>query len=148
MILDIDVLMQEWIDDAAINRTDADLDLLNIPNLHAKYSAQLIRHNAALRIKRIEFNELLRVKNNYYSGNMNNKKELDTRGWEPFSYIPKGKNDLDSYLNSDKDLNALKEKLGKHEDAINFCEMVVKEISNRTWQIKAYLDYSKYKLGN
>jgi hypothetical protein len=140
--------MDQWTEDAKVNRIDPDKDILNIPNLHAKYSSQLVTHNSALRIKRIQFAELLRVKTHYYSGNLNNKKDLDTRGWEPFQFTTKGKSDLDSYINADKELNDLKEKIGAHEDAISFCELVCKEISNRTWQIKSYLDYSKFKIGN
>lgn len=146
-IIDLELLIEAWEEDSVVDKKDPDSDILRIPNLHSKYASQLIAHNSALRKKRVEFNELLRIKHHYYSGKLNNKEDLAAHNWEPFQYTVKGKTDIDSYINADPDLNALKVNIGMHEDAINFCEMVVKELSNRTWQIKAYLDYSKYKLG-
>jgi hypothetical protein len=148
ILIELNDLVDQWVDDAKVNRIDPDRDILNIPNLHSKYASQIVLHNAALRVKRICYKELLRVKTHYYSGNLNNKKDLADRNWEPFVYTTKGKTDIESYLAADPDLNKSIEAMGMHEDSINFCELVVKEISNRTWQIKSYLDYSKYKLGN
>ena len=91
---------------------------------------------------------MLRIKTHYYSGNLNNKQDLAKHNWEPFQYIPKGKNDTESYLNADPELNKLKIEIGASDDCISFCEMIVKELNARTYQIRSWLDFQKYKLGH
>jgi hypothetical protein len=148
MLLNLEQLIQNWETDSAIDKTNPDNDLLKIPNLHSKYAAQFVRHTSTVRKLRVTYNELLRIKTHYYSGNLNNKQDLARYNYEPFNYVPKGKNDIDSYLNADPELNKIKLEIGEHDDAISFCEMIVKEIGARTFQIRSWLDYSKYKMGH
>lgn len=147
MLYTLDELIDNWENDSIINKTDIEGDLLKIPNLHAKYASQFVLHTREVRKARVTYNELLRIKTHYYSGNMNNKADLSKHNWEPFQYTIKGKNDIDSYLNADPELNKMKLKVGEHDDCISFCEMVVKEIGARTYQIRSYLDFEKYKQG-
>jgi hypothetical protein len=140
-------LIISWEEDAKPNKTDPENDLLKLPNLHSKYASQLVIHSQALRKARARKAEMLRLKTDYYQGNLNNKKDIDTTGWEPFPYKLKSKSDLDTHLSADKDLAKIEEEIGVHEDAMNFCQLVCYQVHDRSISIKAYLDYAKYKLG-
>jgi hypothetical protein len=138
-------LVEQWKNDSKINKIDPDKDLLTIPNLHSKYAAELVAHSAALKQKTRALTSLTKVKWLYFMGKLD-QKELKERGWEPFQFILKG--DVNIYLDADSEILALKEVVDAHEDAIEFCKMIVKQISDRTWQIKSYLDYAKYTVGS
>jgi len=51
------------------------------------------------------------------------------------------------YLDGDDDLNKLKRKKAYHEEAANFCTNVMKELNNRTWQLKEYMGWEKFIQG-
>ena len=48
---------------------------------------------------------------------------------------------------SDDDLNKLKRKQAYHEEAANFCTNVMKELNNRTWQLREYMGWEKFIQG-
>ncbi len=137
-------LVKHWEADAKVNETEPGSELLRIPNLHAKYAHQLVAHNLAIKAKMFSYNTLKKVKWEYYNGKLD-QTELEKRGWEPFRFVLKG--DLSVYLEADTDLTNIKSKIAIHEEAVNFCGMVMKEISNRTWQLKTFIDYEKFIRG-
>jgi hypothetical protein len=147
-LLTLDEVIEQWEHDAVPNKIDPDMDLLDNPRLHSKYASQVVLHKRERDKKQIEYSELLKIKTDYYSGRMNNKKELDTRNWEPFSYTIKGKDDLFTYLSADSELNAIKTKINDHNNTIDMCEMIVKAINNRSFEINGYLGFAKYKVGS
>ena len=51
------------------------------------------------------------------------------------------------YLDGDDDLNKLKRKKTYHEESANFCTNVMKELNNRTWQLKEYMGWEKFIQG-
>jgi hypothetical protein len=148
--LALDKLIEQWKADASINKIDPDKDLLNIPNLHAKYAAELVAHSTALKKKTREFLTLKKTRTLYYTGKMS-QEDLEMFGLKPFPHVVKGtfmKGDVNVWLDGDHDLNALKATLDDHEEAIELCKMIIKQINDRTYQIRGYLDYSKYLLGH
>ena len=52
--------------------------------------------------------------------------------------------DLSHYLDSDAELNNILLKKVMHEEIVDFCKAVVKELGNRTYQIKAYMDWERF----
>jgi len=65
--------------------------------------------------------------------------------WEPFRFTLKS--DMQVYLDGDEDLNKMKRKKAYHEEAANFCTNVMKELNNRTWQLKEYMGWEKFIQG-
>ena len=80
----------------------------------------------------------------YYNGKLD-QDELDKLGWEPFRFTLKS--DIQVYLDGDDDLVKLKRKKTYHEEAAKFCEYVMKELNNRTWQLKEYMGWEKFIQG-
>lgn len=134
-------LIQEWEKDAPINETEPAKELLRVPNLHAKYTQQLVLHNFALKAKTANFFRLRKTKIDYYSGRMTNE-ELRKFGWEQFQFVLK--NDIQTYIDADEDLQKIKASMAGHEEASKLAEMIVRELNSRTYQLRAYIDWQKF----
>ncbi len=141
----LDELMTSWEKDAKVNSTEPSTEILRIPNLHAKYNKWLSLHNLAVKRASIEYSQLRKVKWAYYTGKMD-ADELSKYGWEPFSFVLKS--DISVYIEGDEDLARLQKKKAYHEEAANFCINCMKEISNRTWQLKEYMAWERFIAGS
>ena len=137
-------IISMWEADAKVDATEPGKEIIKIPNLHAKYARQLTTHSTAMKARWFKYNSLKKVKYEYYSGKMDHV-ELTKRGWEPFRFVLKG--DINTYIDADPDLLEIKAHIIMHEEAISLCGMVMKELSNRTWQIKEYMGWEKFIAG-
>lgn len=141
----LEKLIEQWEIDAKVNETEPGKEIAKIPSLHAKYARQMVAHSLGIKAKNISYHSLKKVKFEYYTGKMD-QAELTKRGWEPFRFLLKG--DVNVYLDADTDLTDIKAKIALHEEAMNFSGMVVKELNNRTWQLKAFMDWEKFIAGS
>jgi hypothetical protein len=94
----------------------------------------------------IELSKLRKLKVDYYMGKLD-KQQLDQLGWAPMQWVIRHSSDLQIYMDADADLNKMIAKRALHEEAVNFCQMVCKQTSDRTWQIKAAIDWEKFAGG-
>lgn len=145
--VNIDDLMEEWSKDASIDETEPGRELVKIPNLHAKYLRIMTHHNLVVKKLMSDYHKLRRVMWEYYTGDLNNPEDLEKYGFDP---NPKKilRADIPTYLDSDPQLNNILLKKVVHEEIVEFCKSVLKEINNRTWQLKTYIDYEKFIGGN
>jgi hypothetical protein len=140
----LEFLLTEWEKDAVINNLDPGRELLRIPILHAKYNKFLTLHNLASKRQALELDRMRKIKWAYYSGKMD-KEELDKYGWQPFPFVLK--TDINAYLDGDIDIGSIKKKKSYHEEASSFCVYVMKELNNRTWQLKEYMAWERFQSG-
>jgi uncharacterized protein YlaI len=141
----IESILTEWEKDSVIDRTEPGKELLNIPKLHSKYLGALVKHRIAKHKRMSEYNRIKRVKYEYYSGKMD-EEQLKEYGWEPFRYVLKS--DITNYIEADADLIKILEKKAYHEEVISVCEAIMKELGQRTWQLKEYCGWEKFIAGN
>jgi hypothetical protein len=141
--VNIDVLTEEWIKDAAYDETEPQKAIANIPKLHAKYLRIMTHHNLTVKKLLSEYNFQRKIKWEYYSGDLNNPEDLERYKLEPM--VKKVlRADLQHYLDSDPELNNILLKKVMHEEIVEFCKSVLKELNNRTWQIKSYMDWERF----
>lgn len=140
-LLKLEELIASWEKDSMIDDTEPAKELLRVPNLHAKYSQQLVMHNLALKAKNANYYRLRKTKTDYYAGRLS-REELAKLGWEPFQFVLK--NDMLTYMDADEDLLKIKASMAVHEEASKFCEMIVRELNSRTYQLRAYIDWQKF----
>ena len=141
--VNIDALSEEWINDAAFDETEPQKAIANIPKLHAKYLRIMTHHNLVVKKFMYEYNSRRKIKFEYYSGDLNNPEDLAKYGLEPM--VKKVlRSDLSHYLDSDSELNNILLKKVMHEEVVEFCKSVLKELNNRTWQLKSYMDWEKF----
>jgi Recombination, repair and ssDNA binding protein UvsY len=138
-------LVDMWQKDSVVDSTEPGVDMLRIPQLHSKYCTQITAHTIALKMKRFDLAKKKKLKIDYYSGRLNGTQQLKDLGWEPFPFVLK--TDINSYLESDDDLIDIQKKMINNEEAITFCTAVCKEINNRTWQIKEFMAWQRFQVG-
>jgi hypothetical protein len=143
---ELDKMMDEWANDARIDEIELGRESIKTPMLHAKYVRHLTKNS--LRVKRLhgEYDRMRGLKSLWLSGKMS-KEELDEQGWKQNLLTIKLKADHEMALAGDPDLIAILMKRAYHEEVVDFCRAVLKELNNRTWQIKTAVDFRRFTEG-
>ena len=80
---------------------------------------------------------------NYYSG----KASAEVYVENPFPYKVREKDALQRYIEADEKLNAIDMKIRYYDVMLKFLEEVIKNISNRTFQIKNAIEWHRFQAG-
>ena len=75
------------------------------------------------------------------------KASADIYKEEPFPYKIRDKDDLKIYLEADERLSKVKLKIEYYDMTLKFCEEILKQISNRTYQIKNAIEWRRFTAG-
>jgi hypothetical protein len=140
----LDELLSMWAKDAEIDRTEPGKALLDIPKLHSKYLNILSSHRLAIRDAEFKYSRMKKIKWEYYTGKMDDE-DLKKYGWEPFPFTLKS--DITTYLEADEDLNRYLAQKRMHEEIVDVCQSIMKELGNRTWELKSFIDWEKFIQG-
>lgn len=140
----LDELLQMWTEDSQIDRTEPGKALLDIPKLHSKYLNILSRHRLLSKESEFKYNKMKRLKWEYYTGKLDSD-VLKKYGWEQFPYTLKS--DINTYLESDDDLNKCIAAKLMHDEIVDVCQSILKELNNRTWELKSFIDWEKFIQG-
>jgi hypothetical protein len=140
----LDEIMNEWIKDANVDRTEPGKAMLDIPKLHAKYLNILSHHKYQLQDLEFKYNRMKKIKWEYYTGKMSNE-DLKKHGWEPFPFVLKS--DIATYMDADEDMNKYLASRRMNEQIISYCESVLKELHSRTFQLKSLIDWERFIQG-
>ena len=130
--------------DTQMDGTELDIESIKLPQLHNKYLNILQDEKLVLRKLISDKNRLFRLKW-YYNGKMD-KDALDELGWEPFQ-LNILKKDIDIYLNSDKELSMVQDRISYQEVKLEFLEEILKELNNRHWKIRNAIEWRKFTSG-
>lgn len=142
--MSLEALLEMWDKDSVVDKTDPSKEILRIPNVHAKYVRQLVAQNLALKKCEMEYARMKKLKWEYYQGKMD-QDELKKYGWEPFGFILK--NDITTYIDADTDLAKIQARKILFQQGIDACNLILKEINNRTWQVKEFMGWEKFIQG-
>jgi hypothetical protein len=144
--VNIDDLMEMWSTDSKVDETEPSRELAKISSLHAKYLRILTHHNLVSKKLQSDYTIRKKIKWEYYNGDLNNPEDLETYKLQPL--LKKiMRQDIPIYLDSDPDLNNLLMKKVLHQEIVDFCSSVLKEINNRTWQLRSFIEWEKYTSG-
>jgi lysyl-tRNA synthetase class II len=142
----IDILMEEWSKDSIIDETEPGRELIKISKTHSKYLNIMSHHNLIVKKLTIDYNKLKKIKWEYYSGDLNNPEDLEQYGLEP--WVKKTlRQDIPMYIDSDKELNNILLKRVIHQEIVDYCQSIIKELNSRTWQLKSFIDWEKFTSG-
>lgn len=143
MQVTIDELMKMWTEDAVIDATEPGRELLRIPSIHSKYVRIMSHHNLLVKTLTTTYNKKKKIKWEYFSGDLNNPEDLETYGLEP--WLKKLlRTDIPMYIDADKELTDILLKRAIHEEIVDFCKAVIRELNNRTYQLRSYIDYERF----
>jgi hypothetical protein len=141
----IDELRSHAEKDLSFDNTELDRESLRIPQLHNKYLNFLSDERLVLKGFQMEYDKLCRLKWEYYTGKMDSQ-QLAEHGWQPFM-LRILKQDVDLYMNSDDDILAVKAKIERQKEKVDYLESILKGIMNRHWQIRSAIDWRKFTSG-
>lgn len=145
-ILNIDDINSSWDHDVTdvVHSLVLDESSLKIPKLHSKY-VKFWSEQSVIQLKLSNtLDQLVKEKYDYYSG----KASSEVYRLNPFDLKLKTKEAINSYVYTDKDICALKEKLNYLQIVIQLLEKIIKEISQFGYHIRSAIDYQKFTAGN
>lgn len=140
-----DDISEVWAIDCKIDETNLAGESKRIPELHSKYYSMYYKE--ALRVKKLKYDykELELAKREYYDGSMA-EEDLRDRGWKPF--LKKViRQDMDKFVQADKDIIAMSLKIDYHSTRANFLEDIIKTIHSRNFVVKNMIDILKFQHG-
>lgn len=140
----IDDLLEMWRQDCDIDKTEPDRELLNIPKYHSKYLDILSRHRMLSKEAEFKYNKMKRLKWEYYTGKLDDD-QLEKYGWEPFPFVLKS--EITTYLESDDDLNKFIAQKAVHDEIVELCHNILKELNSRTYQLRDFISWQKFIQG-
>ena len=141
--MNLDDIQCMWEKDSQLDKDNLHDESLNIPVLHAKYH-ELFNNTLLLRKKAEQQRKNIRHERyEYFSG----KADPDVYVENPFPKKIRDKDTMQKYLDADEKLSQINLKIDYYETQLNYIESVLKQISNRTYQIKNAIEWSKFIAG-
>ena len=141
----LEEIQQQWERDSCIDRTELGEESLRIPQLHSKYYQIYSTERSMLRQLEYKMINLKRSKYEWYAGTIS-EEELKEKNWEP-NPLKILRSDIPMYLESDEEIVNLNVKLEFQRDKVEFVESIIKSLPSRGYQIKAAIDWEKFKVG-
>lgn len=145
--VNIEALLEMWSTDSKLNETEAARELAKIPNLHAKYLTIVSYHNLVIKKLTYDYNTMKKIKWEYYSGDLNNPEDLKKYNWEPWQKRVL-RQDMSIYLDADDDLNTILKKKVIHQEIVDVCNSILKELQNRTYQLSNIVKWTTFYAGS
>ena len=141
--ISLETIQGMWGNDSNLNQDELDTESLKVPQLHAKYY-ELYNTILLLRKKaEQQYSGILLDRRKFYMG----KAETQVYIEEPFPYKVRDKEDLKLYLDVDEKLSKVKLKIDYYDTMLRYLEEILKQISNRTYQIKNAIEWRRFTAG-
>ena len=142
-MIDLPGIQQMWEKDSKIDIDDLHTESLNIPILHAKYydlynNLMLLRKKAEQQKKNVRHERY-----EYYSG----KADPDVYIKDPFPKKIRDKDTMTKYLDADERLSTVSMKIEYYDVMLRYLEEILKQIGNRTYQIKNSIEFMRFSSG-
>jgi len=139
-------IFTEWEKDSKVDLYNLSQESIKIPKLHHKYYEMFSKERLILRRMEGDFKILARNKHDWYSGTLDEDtlRELE---WEP--YLQKiMRSDVSTFVDSDSDIIQYNLKLALQREKVELLESIIKSLTNRGFQIKAAIDFERFKAGS
>ena len=141
--MNLDKIQEMWQKDSVIDPDNLHDESLKIPQLHSKYytlynTITLLREKA-----RDSYNRIRLERYNYYTG----KADPEVYEKEPFPYKVREKDAIQRHLEADEKLTTIDLKIRYYDATLKFLEEIIKNVSNRTFQIKNAIEWNRFQAG-
>ena len=141
--MDIEKIQNMWAEDAKIDPDNLHDESLKIPQLHAKYytiynTISLLRERA-----KESYNKIRLERYNFYTG----KATAEVYAEEPFPYKVREKDAIQRHLDADERLTTVDLKIRYYDATLKFLEEIIRNVSNRTYQIKNAIEWNRFQAG-
>ena len=141
--MNLDQIQEMWQKDSVIDPDNLHDESLKIPQLHSKYytvynTITLLREKA-----KEQYNKTRLERYNFYTG----KAEPEVYAEEPFPYKVREKDAIQRHLDADERLSKINLKIKYYDTTLKFLEEIIRNVSNRTYQIKNAIEWHKFQSG-
>ena len=142
-MIDLNEIQSMWEKDSKIDPDNLHIESLNIPILHAKYhdlynNLILLRKKAEQQRKNIRHERY-----EYFSG----KADPEVYVENPFGKKIRDKDTMTKYLDADEKLSSSSLKIDYYDTMLVYIESILKQITNRTYQIKNAIEFMRFSSG-
>ena len=142
-MINLDKIQSMWQEDCKIDIDNMHEESIKVPQLHSKYH-EILNNLILLRTKAQKIQKSVRHERyEYYSG----KADPEVYEIEPFPKKVRDKDALIRYMDADDRVSDANLKVEYYDVMINFTESILKQISNRTYQIKNSIEWHKFQAG-
>ena len=131
-----------WETDSKIDSVDLKGESLKIPQLHQKYFKILNQEILTFKYLESQQNIIRKKLWAYYTGisiDENKNQVFPVKKGQKFT-----KDDINAFIDGDQEYQNTKLKMEYHEQIIKYLESIIKEISQRTWNIKNAIEWHKF----
>ena len=142
-MINLDKIQSMWQEDCKIDIDNMHEESIKVPQLHSKYH-EILNNLILLRTKAQKIQKNVRHERyEYYFG----KADPDVYEREPFPKKVRDKDALIRYMDADDRVSEANLKVEYYDVMINYTESILKQISNRTYQIKNSIEWHKFQAG-
>ena len=142
-MINLDKIQSMWQEDCKIDIDNMHEESIKVPQLHSKYH-EILNNLILLRTKAQKIEKSVRHERyEYYSG----KADPEVYEKEPFPKKVRDKEALIRYMDADDRVSDANLKVEYYDVMINYTESILKQISNRTYQIKNSIEWHKFQAG-
>ena len=142
-MINLDKIQSMWQEDCKIDIDNMHEESIKVPQLQSKYH-EILNNLILLRTKAQKIQKNVRHERyEYYSG----KADPDVYEREPFPKKVRDKDALIRYMDADDRVSDANLKVEYYDVMINYTESILKQISNRTYQIKNSIEWHKFQAG-
>ena len=142
-MINLDKIQSMWQEDCKIDIDNMHEESIKVPQLHSKYH-EILNNLILLRTKAQKIQKSVRHERyEYYSG----KADPEVYEKEPFPKKVRDKDALIRYMDTDDRVSDANLKVEYYDVMINYTESILKQISNRTYQIKNSIEWHKFQAG-
>ena len=142
-MINLDKIQSMWQEDCKIDIDNMHEESIKVPQLHSKYH-EILNNLILLRTKAQKIQKSVRHERyEYYSG----KADPEVYEKEPFPKKVRDKDAIIRYMDADDRVSDANLKVEYYDVMINYTESILKQISNRTYQIKNSIEWHKFQAG-
>ena len=141
--MNLDDIQSMWEKDSQIDKDNLHDESLKIPALHAKYHEMF--NNILLLRKRAEQQRknIRHERYEFFSGKADPEVYIEN----PFPKKIRDKDTMQKYMDADENMKNINLKIDYYETQLNYVESILKQINNRTYQIKNAIEWNKFISG-
>ena len=141
----LDDIFGLWEEDSKIDRSELGDAALKISQLHNKYYRIFVNERLVLRKYEAEMKRLKLAKHEFFL--LGPTEETRDAGWDLPAVGKPLKSDIPTYLDADKDIIELSLKIGMQNEKIELLASIIKTIAQRSFNIKAAIEWERFKVG-
>lgn len=142
----IEDLYNEWAKDGEIDQINISNESARIPKLHNKYYMMYVQEGLKLKKLRADYKRIKGLREDWYLGELA-KEDLDELNWQPYLGKRPLKTELHNKIESDNVLINHSLKIGLQESLVEYLESIIKQITNRGFQLKTIVDWERFRTG-